>query len=168
MSALVRGLVLAIAIATVTPVAGEAISYEIYALDAFEWRAIARAMRDHSPQETVLAEHSGPGRRFLSKELALGGGFAVGLDDYREAGVSGIGFWMHRVPSPMETDPYVGFSWEWFDRSNGPVFEKRKGSGRIRVTSERVKGVELIVRVEFLDDIVFQMNRHRKHEPGEH
>jgi len=168
MSALVRGFLLAIAIATVTPAAGEMISYEICALDASGRRTIASATKDYLPQETVLSEPSGPGRAFLSKELVLGGGFAVGLDDYREPGVSGIGFWMHRVPSPMETDPYVGFSWEWFDRSNGPIFEKRKGSGRIRVASERVKGVETIVRVEFLDDIVFQMNRHRKHEPGEY
>jgi hypothetical protein len=68
----------------------------------------------------------------------------------------------------METDPYPGFSWEWFDRSNGPVFEKRMGSGRIRVTSQRVEVGDAIVRVEFLDDIVFQMNRHRNGEPGEH
>jgi hypothetical protein len=145
----------------------ESISFEIFALEGTEKRLLASGEKQYSVNDTLVSGSAGLGQSFMSKELALGNGFSVGLSDHGGLKQDGIGFWLRRNPSPMETDKYEGFSWEWFNRSNGSVFKKLQGKGEIRVATQRVGNNEFIVRVEFLDDMVFRMNAKRHGKPGE-
>jgi hypothetical protein len=163
-----RALGLAAAIIAVTfNVAAEPFAYEMYALESSGRRLMSLAEIDRSDNDTVVIEHS-QHPLVLNKELRLGNGFAVGLSDHREARITGIGFWLRRTPSPMELNSDEGFSWEWFDQSKGAIFEKRKSSGRIVLGTKSIEGHELVVRVEFLDDITFQINTDARPSPGKY
>ena len=145
-------------------VLAESFSYELFAMEADGRRLMSKGVREHTASDSIATERDATGR--LDKQLQLGNGFSVGLSDYSEASVTGIGFWLRKVPSPMEVSQYDGFSWEWFDQDNGQIFSKRKGAGRIKLGTQRVGGRERVQRVEFLDDIVFQANVNEQHEPG--
>jgi hypothetical protein len=143
----------------------ETFSYELYVLDPIGPRLTKTAAREYSVGDSVVTRWPRD-PKVMDKELPLGNGFTVGLTDHAEPRVTGLGFWLKRVPSPMEASQYPGFSWEWFDLSNSQVFEKRKGEGRILVQTRPVGGRALVERVEFLDDTTFQMNARREGAPG--
>lgn len=146
--------------------AAETFSYELYALEPGGRRLMSSGKKEYTAKDAIVRESSPNQPGVLDKELHLGNGFAVGLSDHSETRVTGLGFWIRRAPSPMEVSPYKGFSWEWFDQSKASVFEKRKGSGRIAVGTKSIGGRELVERVDFLDDSVFQLNATPNGKPG--
>lgn len=140
-------------------------SFDLFALEASGARLMSSASLPASADDTVVTRWPHDAT-VMDKELPLRNGFVVGLNDHTEPKITGLGFWLKRFPSPMEASRYPGFSWEWFDLASDGTFEKRKGSGRIRIRTQRVDGRDLITAVEFLDDVTFQMNAEPHGKPG--
>jgi len=160
-----RHFVASIFIAVSVSAYGQSFSFELFALDANGPRLMGAGTIDSSVKETTVTRW--PRDPYaLDKELSLRNGFTVGLSDHEDAQLTGIGFWLKRVPSPMEASQFPGFSWEWFDLSKENIFEKRKGAGRIRITTAPIGGRTLVESVEFLDDITFQLNAKEGGAPG--
>lgn len=149
----------------VSPTFAETFSYELYALEAAGPRLVNSGTREYSAEGSVVtARPRDP--KILDKELPLGNGYVVGLSDHGDSRLTGIGFWLRRVPSLMEVSPYPGFSWEWFDLVGADLFEHRQGEGRIRIQTRTLGGRVLVERVEFLNDMTFQMNARPDGTPG--
>lgn len=144
---------------------GQSFSFELFALEPSGPRLMNAGTIPSAVQDTTV-ERWPREPKALDKQLSLQNGFAVGLSDHEEPQLTGIGFWLKRVPSPMEASRYPGFSWEWFDLSSGNVFDKRKGKGRIRINTVGSNGRALVESVEFLDDISFQLNAKEDGAPG--
>ncbi len=162
------GCALAAGLLACTPALGESFTYELFTIQSSPRTLITQGTKAYSREDTEVTEETGLGQKFLQKQLRLGNGYIVGLSDHRDALLDGLGCWLKRDPSPMEADPYPGFSWEWFNRTDGDVFAKLQGGGRIKVTTRTVSGAQLISRVEFLDDVTFRMSAKREALPGTH
>jgi hypothetical protein len=95
-----------------------------------------------------------------TKWLKLDDTFAIGLDIQRVTTIDGFGLVVYRRGDEE------GFSWEWFDRTAGAIFERRQGAGRVRVTTTKVGALEEIASVELLDDGVLRYLDDMSKPPG--
>ena len=93
----------------------------------------------------------------------LFGKYELEADVYRESRLDGFGLVINEQGNPN------GFSWNWFDRDRDDVFVKRRGSGRVKVTTAKVGGMIELAAVEFLDDIMLRYtDQMGRQAPGEH
>lgn len=148
-----------------TSVRGQSFWFELFARESSGVRLIKEGTLQSSANETTVTRWPRD-PKVLDKQLSLKSGFVVGLGDHAESRLTGIGLWVKRLPSPMEASQYPGFSWEWFDLSTGNTFQKRKGDGSIRITTRSIGERVLVERVEFLDDITFELNAKEDGAPG--
>jgi len=158
---LITGLILLLS----ASVHGQSFSFELFAREPNGVRLIKQGTLQSSASETTVTRWPRDPKT-LDKQLSLQSGFVVGLGDHGESRLTGIGLWLKRQPSPMEASQYPGFSWEWFDLSKGDTFKKRKGDGSIRIRTHSISGRVLVERVEFLDDITFELNAKEDGAPG--
>jgi hypothetical protein len=128
--------------------------------ESFAWRVIqlldlggcrvADGDKTYLPERDILVKPANGGvRDARTLSLPLNHGFALSVSVCK-APLHGFGLFVVR---PTDTN---GFSWEWFDRDVGAVFEKRQGHGRVAVSVTRGPGYEELAAVEFLDDIVLR------------
>jgi hypothetical protein len=81
---------------------------------------------------------------------------------YREPKLDGFGLVIYRKGDDN------GFSWEWFDREKGEMFQKLQGQGRVLVHVTKGPGYEELQSVEFMDDIIFRYLDDMAKPPGTH
>jgi hypothetical protein len=94
------------------------------------------------------------GRVFWIKRLDLAcGGFVLGTHVEPLDVLEGFGLFVLRRGER-------GFSWEWFDRGAGEVFDKLQGVGHLRVTTTQVGPKVELQSIEFLDDITLRYSDH--------
>ena len=98
-----------------------------------------------SPNDVRVVKQEGRGLVLWSKSVFLAHGFSIGLSDARDADLTGFGMW-------VQTDP-DRFSWDWFTRSHGDIFDKIRETGSVRVTTKRSGGAQEIRSVEFVTDV---------------
>lgn len=131
-----------------------AIAYEIvdYTSDA-QGRSVAKGIRNQTPQDITIVKQEGRGRVLWSKSVHLDKGFSIGFSDGRDKVLTGFGMWVQTEPNR--------FSWDWFNRSQGQVFEKLRERGSIRVRTSGEPAFQEIAEIEFLTDVSL-----RAIEPG--
>lgn len=113
-------------------------------------RVVAEGERAYAPRRDVVVKpvwNSPVDARTLS--LPLSHGFALSVT-VAKTPLEGFGLFISR---PADAN---GFSWEWFDRGRGIVFEKRLGGGRVRVDVRRGPGYEELAGIEFVEDVVLK------------
>jgi hypothetical protein len=59
-----------------------------------------------------------------------------------------------------------GFSWEWFEQTEGSTFTKLQGSGRVSVQMNKVGKSEELASVEFLEDVTLRYLDDMSKPPG--
>jgi hypothetical protein len=146
-------------------VSGETVTWETATVVAPGGRRVlGHGVKQYSPAKDIVVRE-GPGRGGApswSKSLLLDNTFAVSASVYREPRLDGFGLVIYRKGDEK------GFSWEWFDRSQGDVFQKRQGDGRVSVRTKKGPGYEELESVEFLDDIVLRYLDDMAKPPGTH
>ena len=95
-----------------------------------------------------------------TKWLKLDETYAIGVDIQRATTIDGFGLVVYRRGDEE------GFSWEWFDRTAGAIFERRQGAGRVRVTTTKVGALEEVASVELMDDAVLRYLDDMSKPPG--
>jgi hypothetical protein len=113
-------------------------------------RMVAEGDRPYEPRRDVVVKPvwgSPVDARTLS--LPLSHGFALSVT-VSKTPLEGFGLFISR---PADAN---GFSWEWFDRDRGLLFEKRRGRGRVRVDVRRGRGYEELAAVEFVEEIALR------------
>ena len=112
-------------------------------------RMISEGERAYEPRDVVVKPiwNSPVDARTLS--LPLSHGFALSVT-VSKTPLDGFGLFISR---PADAN---GFSWEWFDRSRGMLFEKRQGRGQLRVDVRRGPGYEELVAIEFVEEVVLK------------
>ena len=123
-------------------------------------RVLAEGERTYQPHRDIIVKpvrSSAVDARTVS--LPLNNGFALSVS---VAKVPLVGFGLF-ISRPADAN---GFSWEWFDRDRGPVFERRQGHGRVSVEVTRGPGYEELAAVEFLDEVVLRYLDDIRKPPG--
>jgi hypothetical protein len=105
-------------------------------------------VKTYSPVKDLVTRDLVPGR-IWSRTLKLDDSFQITLQVEREPSLTGFGLTIDRVDA-------AGFSWEWFDRGEGTVFQKLQGPGRLRAVIGKGPDYEELEAVEFLDDITLR------------
>jgi hypothetical protein len=137
---------------------GETIGYEIYELqDGDVRKLVSKGVREYSPEEVEVTEHTLGTAHFWSKELRVNSGFSAGATVQRHRNVEGFGLWLKKTDGWIARLAGGGFSWEWFDNESGTVYRKRQGSGRVRVAFAQTSDSEEIAAVEFLEDVTLRV-----------
>jgi hypothetical protein len=109
----------------------------------------APVVRTYSPTKDLTTRDLAPGHMW-SRILKLDDALQIALQvERQEPSLTGFGLTIDRIDAP-------GFSWEWFDRSEGSVFRKLQGSGRLRAVIGKGPNHEELAAVEFLDDITLR------------
>ena len=145
-------------LAPLASVRGETIIYEIYELqDGGARKLISKGVREYSPRDVQVAEHTVGSEHFWSKELPIASGFSAGASVYREKNVAGFGLWLKKNDGLIARLAGGGFSWDWFDNELGSVYRKLKGPGRVRVAFAQSSDYEEIAAVEFLEDVTLRV-----------
>lgn len=157
----------AILLACVTAVAGaESVTWEAAKVAPGGRRLVlASGVKTYSPaQDVVVQEGKGKlgGSPWWEKSLLLDDNFALAARVVRQSRLDGFGLVIYRRGDAE------GFSWEWFDRAGGDVFQRRQGSGRVSVKVKKGPGYEELESVEFLDDIVLRYLDDMSKPPGTH
>jgi hypothetical protein len=155
---------LAAALLWAPAVLGQTFSYELYDLQGGARALLAQATVESSATNARMDHAVSGTREWTDKSLPVAGGFEVGLSDFPVADLDGIGLWLKRTATAEQ--PFIGFSWEWFDRDGG-AYKKRRGRGRIALTTEKRNESVYVTRVEFLTDTVFHLNVKPGGKPGE-
>ena len=128
--------------------AADTIEYRLSTTGSLGRAIVAEGTRTYSPETDVeIRKTDAGGSSFWSKRVELSHGFKLEAHVTREATLDGFGL---VVTSPASPDD---FSWNWFDRENGPVFAKLRGSGRLKVTERKVGALTELASIEFLDDV---------------
>jgi hypothetical protein len=127
-------------------------------------KVLARGVKTYSPAKDIIVREGGgrDGRPSWSKSLLLDDTFALSASVYREQSLDGFGLVIYRKGDQN------GFSWEWFTRDKGNVFQKLQGTGRVSVGVKKGTGYEELDSVEFLDDIVLRYLDDMAKPPGTH
>ena len=142
----------------------ETITWEAFAVNAAGRHEMAKGIKTYSPATDVVVQEKtgGKGGPSWSKSVLLNDTFALSASVYRERRLDGFGLVVYR------RGDRDGFSWEWFDRAQGNVFEKLQGPGRVAVTVKKGPDYEELQSVEFLDDIVLRYLDDMRQPPGTH
>lgn len=146
--------------------AAESVTWEAAAVaPGKERQVLAGGIKVYSPAKDILVQEAkgeDGGRPYWEKSLLLDNNFALTARVFREARLDGFGLVIYRRGDRF------GFSWEWFDRQEGSVFQKLQGPGRISVTVKKGPGYEELESVEFLDDMVLRYLDSMNKPPGTH
>jgi hypothetical protein len=109
----------------------------------------APVVRTYAPATDLATQDLVPGHTW-SRILKLDDAFQIALQVERQKpSLTGFGLTIGRVDA-------AGFSWEWFDRGEGTVFQKLQGPGRLRAVIGKGADYEELEAVEFLDDITLR------------
>jgi len=108
----------------------------------------APVVKTYSPAQDLVTRDLIPGR-IWSRTLKLDDAFQIAVQVEREPSLTGFGVTIDRVEA-------AGFSWEWFNRGEGTVFQKLQGPGRLRAVIGKGPDYEELEAVEFLDDITLR------------
>ena len=92
------------------------------------------------------------GERYNARTVSvfLGSDFVMSVGVSQRVQLEGFGLFISRRSDAQ------GFSWEWFDRAGGTIFEKRQGRSRVAATLHGSVGCEELECVEFLDDVALR------------
>ena len=127
----------------------ETITYQSVTLSFMGGRdRAAPVVKTYSPAKDLVTRDLIPGR-IWSRTLKLDDAFQIALQVEREPSLTGFGLTIDRIDG-------AGFSWEWFDRAEGAVFQKLQGPGRLRAMIGKGPDYEELEAVEFLDDITLR------------
>ena len=146
-----RALLMAAALLLPCAASAEAITFEVYELQNGGGRQLLA-----SGTKTYVVEDIESGRS--SKELPLTDRFAVGASVHRHKELIGFGLWAKQRTRWFELWKDDGFSWDWFNREQGPMYRKLQGPGRVKATITKTRDYEELTSVEFLDDITLRLN----------
>jgi hypothetical protein len=142
----------------------ESVGFRVYALQPDGSRKLlAEGSRDYSPAKDieVITTTARDGSVIWSKRLHLVKGYEFEARFART--LDGFGLAIN------ERDNRVGFSWNWFERTDSDVVFKLRGSGRLKAFYTRGQGYVELAGVEFLDDIILHYTDDtRRNEPGKH
>jgi hypothetical protein len=116
----------------------------------------------------VVVTPQGDSGRIVNREVRIPGGWAVGCTDYGENEPQGFGCWLARRPSVISLNRYDGFSWEWYDRGVGTLYEKRQGEGKVALKTQATASGHSMLSIEFLDDTIFWVKMTPKAQPDTH
>ena len=108
----------------------------------------APVVKTYSPARDLVTRDLIPGR-IWSRTLKLDDAFQIAVQVEREPSLTGFGVTIDRVDA-------AGFSWEWFNRGEGTVFQELQGPGRLRAVIGKGPDYEELEAVEFLDDITLR------------
>jgi hypothetical protein len=127
----------------------ETIAYRLSTAGSLGRTVLAEGSRTYSPETDVEVETAigRDGSVRWSKRLELWRGFKLEAYVSRERRLEGFGLVVTSPASPN------AFSWNWFDREEGPVFVKRRGTGRLKVTERSIDELVELEAIEFLDDV---------------
>ena len=151
-----RALALVVLLVLAAEVPAETVTFEIYELKNDGRTLLARGTRHYVPGD-VEVRRSFLGKQFWSKQLPLTGGFGIGASVFRDRELSGFGLWVKQRPRWFEFWKDEGFSWDWFNREQGPIYRKLQGPGRVRATIVKGPDYEELTGVEFLDDVTLRL-----------
>jgi hypothetical protein len=119
-------------------------------------------VKTYSPAKDIVVRE-GPkkgDRPSWVKWLVLDENFAIGASVHREQPLSGFGLMVFR------REDKDGFSWEWFEQTEGSTFTKLQGSGRVSVQMNKVGKSEELASVEFLEDVTLRYLDDMSKPPG--
>jgi hypothetical protein len=114
----------------------------------------------------VFENPQGSNLKVMRRETRLPGGWAVGCTDYGEKSPQGFGCWLARRPPAISLNKYEGFSWEWYDRGVGTLYEKRSSEGKVTLRTAETPSGYAMQSLEFLEDTTFKVNMNPKSQPG--
>jgi hypothetical protein len=122
-------------------------------------RVVSEGERVYEPGDIITKRVRGSvsDARTLTLPLSHGFGLSVSVS---KTPLDGFGLFVSR---PADAN---GFSWEWFDRDRGWVFDKRQGHGRVAVDVQRGPGYEELTAVQFLDEVVLRYLDDIRKPPG--
>jgi hypothetical protein len=128
----------------------ETVTFQSVTVSFMGGRARSAAVaKTYSPATDLATRDLIPGR-IWSRSLKLDDAFRIALQvERQEPALTGFGVTIARIDAD-------GFSWEWFDRGEGTVFQKLQGPGRLRAVIGKGPGYEELEAVEFLDDITLR------------
>ena len=69
---------------------------------------------------------------------------------YPEERINGFGLWLSKDGK--------GFSWEWFRRWDGDVFDKLQGPGKVKATFIKKNGLWELGSIEVLETLTLRVN----------
>lgn len=126
------------------------ITYEIvdYTSDA-QGRSITKGIKQQTPKDITVVKQEGRGIVLWSKSVHLDKGFSIGFSDSRDKVLKGFGMWVQTKPDR--------FSWDWFNQSQGQVFEKLRERGSVKVRTSGEPTFQEIAEIEFLTDISLRL-----------
>lgn len=119
----------------------ETISWELFEFGRAPGKAVlASGVQVYSPaSDVVVVERNGwDGEIFWDKSVALTDDFSLTLNVHRDTKVDGFSLAVDRRSNQS------GFSWNWFNRKTGNVFEALHGAARVVVTTSAGPGYEEI------------------------
>ena len=128
----------------------ETITWKVVALAPRGREVLGQGVKTYEAEKDIVVQQRAGGRTWWSKSIPLNDTFVIGASVHREPRLDGFGLWVKRRG---DAD---GFSWEWFERSSGAVFQKLQGSGRVSITLKTGPGYQELESVEFLDDITLR------------
>lgn len=142
-----RAALILVACLSVNVLSAETVTWEARALLGPGSAVVGRGVKTYQAADIVVREsRDKDGELSWTKWLKLDETFAIGVDVRRDTAIDGFGLVVYRRGDEE------GFSWEWFDRTEGAVFARRQGHGRVRITTKKVGSLEELTSVEFLDD----------------
>ena len=136
--------------AAALPPSVELVSWRVFKmLDLGGQRLVAEGGRSYQPsRDIVVTSIRGSAVIPRTVSLPLGHGFALSLSASAvRTPLDGFGL---IISCPSNAN---GFSWNWFDRDRGQLFERRQGRGRLRAELRRGPSYEQLTAVEFIEDV---------------
>jgi hypothetical protein len=140
------------------PAAAETLTFEIYELMTDGGRQLLAKGSKHYELSDIEVQRSLVGEVFWMKQLPLTDRFGVGASIHHDKELVGFGLWVRQRPKWFEFWKDRGFSWDWFNREQPPIYQKLQGPGRVRATIVKGSNFEALTSVEFLDDITLRLN----------
>jgi hypothetical protein len=113
-------------------------------------REVASGTKTYSASDIRVVPCGAGDEQFFKKSLKLAAGYWIGASINREKNIDGFGLWATHGPR--------SFSWEWFDRPDGDVFQKLQEGGSVRVTWRVVEGLEELASITFESDVSLRVD----------